>query len=95
MTPSNPKKPSPFTPRLTFEERARLESEAGSLPLGAYIKLTLLSGEKPQSTACGPVALSRIKKPSGSSSPCWAGAAGEQPEPTRPCGKHGLPSGHA
>lgn len=44
MTPSNPKKPSPFSLRLTFEERARLESEAGTLPLGAYIKLELLSG---------------------------------------------------
>jgi hypothetical protein len=43
MTPSNPKKPSPFSLRLTFEERARLESEAGNLPLGAYIKLKLLS----------------------------------------------------
>ena len=48
MTPSNPKKPSPFSLRLTFEERARLESEAGTLPLGAYIKLKLLSeGEVP------------------------------------------------
>lgn len=37
MTPSDPKKPSPFSLRLTFEERARLESEAGTLPLGAYI----------------------------------------------------------
>ena len=44
MTPSNPKKPSPFSLRLTFEERARLESEAGNLPLGAYIRLKLLSG---------------------------------------------------
>ncbi len=33
---------------MTFEERARLESEAGTLPLGAYIKLKLLSeGEVP------------------------------------------------
>lgn len=44
MTPLNLKKPSPFSLRLTFEERARLESEAGTLPLGAYIKLKLLSG---------------------------------------------------
>ena len=44
MTPSGPKKPSPFSLRLTFEERALLESEAGTLPLGAYIKLKLLAG---------------------------------------------------
>jgi len=30
--------PPPFTLRLTFEERARLEHGAGDLPLGAYIR---------------------------------------------------------
>lgn len=37
------KKPSPFCLRLSFEERARLEAEAGDMPLGAYIKLKALS----------------------------------------------------
>ncbi|MCW2368836.1 hypothetical protein [Sphingobium sp. B11D3D] len=31
------KRPSPFSLRLTFEQRARLEKEAGDIPLGAYI----------------------------------------------------------
>jgi hypothetical protein len=39
------KKASPFSLRLTFEERARLESEAGELPLGAYVRSKVL-GEK-------------------------------------------------
>jgi hypothetical protein len=42
--PTKRKKASPFSLRLTFEERARLEREAGNLPLGAYIKLKALSG---------------------------------------------------
>lgn len=32
------KKPPPFSLRLTFEERARLEELAGDMPLGAFIK---------------------------------------------------------
>ena len=30
--------PPPFSLRLTFEERAQLEQEAGNMPLGAYIR---------------------------------------------------------
>lgn len=33
--------PAPFCLRLSREERARLEEEAGSLPLGAYIRARL------------------------------------------------------
>jgi len=33
--------PPPFPLRLTFEERARLESEAGDIPLGTYIRSRL------------------------------------------------------
>ena len=33
--------PPPFSLRLTFEERARLEREAGEMPLGAYIRSKL------------------------------------------------------
>lgn len=36
------KKPSPFSIRLTPEERATLEARAGSQPLGAYIRSELL-----------------------------------------------------
>lgn len=36
------KYPPPFSLRLTLEERARLEAEAGDLPLGAYIRERLL-----------------------------------------------------
>ena len=35
--------PPPFSLRLTFEERARLEREAGDMPLGAYIRSKLFS----------------------------------------------------
>lgn len=44
MTRKTPPNSAPFSLRLTFEERARLEKEAGNLPLGAYIKLKALSG---------------------------------------------------
>ncbi|MEQ9315776.1 MAG: plasmid mobilization relaxosome protein MobC [Henriciella sp.] len=36
------KTPPPFSLRLTREERARLEAQAGSQPLGAYIRSRLL-----------------------------------------------------
>ncbi|PYC46283.1 hypothetical protein DI396_16235 [Litorivita pollutaquae] len=34
---------APFSLRLTFEERARLNRQAGGLPLGGYIKSVLFS----------------------------------------------------
>jgi hypothetical protein len=40
------KYPPPFSLRLTYAERARLEAEAGDKPLGAYIRERLL-GEHP------------------------------------------------
>lgn len=43
-SPPKAKKPSPFCLRLTFNERAQLEAEAGDMPLGAYIKFKLFSG---------------------------------------------------
>ena len=47
-SPSNPNKnnkiPTPFSPRLTFEERAALEQSAGSQPLGAYIRCEYSTG---------------------------------------------------
>ncbi len=36
------KKPTPFSLRLTFEERAELERQAGDKPLGAFIRAKLL-----------------------------------------------------
>lgn len=38
---SDRRPPPPFSLRLTFEERARLEREAGDTPLGAYIRSRL------------------------------------------------------
>jgi len=35
--------PPPFSLRLTFEERAQLEREAGDMPLGAYIRSRLFN----------------------------------------------------
>ncbi len=40
----NSKLPTPFSLRLTFEERAALEQSAGNRPLGAYIRSKLFSG---------------------------------------------------
>lgn len=40
------KRPAPFSIRLSDEDRARLENEAGGAPLGAYIKAKVL-GESP------------------------------------------------
>lgn len=37
--------PRPFTLRLTSDERARLQSEAGGQPLGAYMRARLLEGD--------------------------------------------------
>lgn len=39
--------PPPFSLRLTFEERARLEAEAGDMPLGAYIRAKLFDEPAP------------------------------------------------
>ena len=40
------KRSSPFSLRLSFEERAQLERESGRMSLGAYIKSRLFSGKK-------------------------------------------------
>jgi hypothetical protein len=37
-TAAKPRRPAPFSIRLTGEERTRLESEAQGTPLGTYIK---------------------------------------------------------
>lgn len=42
------KKPTPFSLRLSVEERQLLEQRAGAKPLGAYIRETLLSNAKPR-----------------------------------------------
>jgi len=38
------KRPAPFSLRLTYKERARLEAAAGYMPLGAFIKGRLFDG---------------------------------------------------
>lgn len=38
-------KPAPFSLRLTFEERTRLEELADDKPLGSYIKRKVLTGK--------------------------------------------------
>lgn len=50
--------PPPFSLRLTFEERARLERDAGDMPLGAYIRSRLFdqpAGDRPSRKAKRPV----------------------------------------
>lgn len=41
------KTPPPFSLRLTFEERARLEAAANGMPLGAYIRTVLFDQDLP------------------------------------------------
>ena len=38
----------PFSLRLTFEERVRLEQNAGNMPLGSYIKSLLFAADVPK-----------------------------------------------
>lgn len=42
------KRRAPFSLRLTFEERAQIEANAGSMPVGAYIKSLLLADDAPK-----------------------------------------------
>lgn len=42
------KRKAPFSLRLTFEERATIEANAGDLPVGAYIKSLLLAQDAPK-----------------------------------------------
>ena len=41
---AKPRRPAPFSVRLSKEERARLEAEAQGVPLGTYIKAKALGG---------------------------------------------------
>lgn len=41
------KREAPFSLRLTFDERAKLEQQAGSMPLSAYIKSLLFADDAP------------------------------------------------
>ncbi|MEM8579695.1 MAG: hypothetical protein AAGF50_00670 [Pseudomonadota bacterium] len=45
---SKGKAPAPFSLRLTFEERARLEAAADGAPLGAYIRSVLFGQDLPK-----------------------------------------------
>ena len=44
------KREAPFSLRLSFEERAALETVAGDIPLGAYIKAVLFGQDHPSCT---------------------------------------------
>jgi hypothetical protein len=50
------KRVAPFSLRLTFEERATIEANAGTMPVGAYIKSILLADDAPRYRA-------RVKSP--------------------------------
>ncbi|WP_299845298.1 hypothetical protein [uncultured Roseovarius sp.] len=41
-------RPAPFSLRLTQEERSQLESQAGFMPLGSYIKSVVFADEAPK-----------------------------------------------
>ncbi len=41
--------PPPFSLRLTFEERVKLEQEAGDMSLGAYVRSRLFDESRPAS----------------------------------------------
>lgn len=52
---AKPKRPAPFSIRLSAEERAYLERKAGSRPLGGYIRAKLLGdAEAPRKAARSP-----------------------------------------
>ncbi len=57
--PSSPNKndklPKPFSLRLTFDERAALEKDAGNKPLGVYIRAKLFEGEEQRTRTRKPV----------------------------------------
>lgn len=42
---AKPKYPPPFSMRLTYEERARLDAERGDMPLGAHIRARLFGND--------------------------------------------------
>ena len=42
------KRAAPFSLRLTFEERAKIEANAGDMPVGAYIRSLLLADDAPK-----------------------------------------------
>lgn len=46
--PTDDQKTRPFSLRLTFQERASLEQEAGDIPLGGYIRSVLLDETRPR-----------------------------------------------
>jgi hypothetical protein len=50
----NARRSSPFCLRLTLEERARLEVEAGREPLGRHIKSRLFDGNAPKKARAKP-----------------------------------------
>lgn len=60
MSGSKRTKDPPFSLRLTFKERARLEELAGDMPLGTYIKAKVFDGR-----GLGPEtrARSRLRRP--------------------------------
>ena len=45
--PGSGRRVAPFSLRLTFEERVRLERQAGSMPLSAYIKSVIFADNAP------------------------------------------------
>ncbi len=54
--------PAPFSLRLTFEERAALESAAGDQPLGSYIRYRLLGEDEQQPRRAAVARRSGIRK---------------------------------
>lgn len=50
------KRKAPFSLRLSFEERTKIEASAGTMPVGAYIKSLLLADDAPRYRA-------RVKSP--------------------------------
>ena len=48
--PTRKKHPPPFSIRFTEDERARLDRDAGTLSLAAYIRLKLFTGDEPPPT---------------------------------------------
>jgi hypothetical protein len=84
----------PFSLRLTFEERAKLERDAAGMALGAYIRSRLLDPETVAPRKRGKFPVKDHQALAQLLGAAWSITIGEQCEPTRTRCEHGKPCRH-